>query len=220
MGATKPLTQTAKSYLNEIWLQNNYGYKEPVATKELQKGNLCEPESRSLIESVLKGPTRIEHRKVLNSKGVDRLENDFITGTPDHVLPDMVEDVKNCWSLRTFFNIDLDKEKKNLDYYYQGVGYCWLTGRKKHRVCYTLNPTPEYLLEGEIRKKSYAFEHGYDSIDFNEIEAQMIHNNELIKNMPLTDRIKYFEFDVTEEIIEKVKEKIILSRDYYKNIKL
>ena len=119
------LSETTKTLAHDIFLRNEFGYKENVYTDEMLKGLYCEQDSMELVQSVLGG----EFRK----RSGNQLKNKFIQGTPDIVLDseDVVEDIKTSWDLRTFFNAELSKP-----YLAQGQGYMWLTGKKKYRLIY------------------------------------------------------------------------------------
>ncbi len=89
------LSQTAKSLVQAMWLQNNYGYYEHIDNEYMDKGLKMEQDSMELVQAVLGGQFRIKNR--------ERLQNDYLIGTPDIILPDCIEDIKTSWSLRTFF---------------------------------------------------------------------------------------------------------------------
>lgn len=44
------LTKGAKSYVEKMWRRINYGYKEPVVTDILLKGQLCEEDTIEIVE--------------------------------------------------------------------------------------------------------------------------------------------------------------------------
>ena len=67
----------------------------------------------------------------------------------------------------------------------------YLTGLKKASVVYVLLNTPEEL--------TYEEKHNYDNID-------------------KKYRIKKFDFEYNEEIINKLKEKVLLCRNYIENL--
>jgi hypothetical protein len=203
------LSETAKSYLRDIWLQNEYGYKEPSTPSiEMLKGLMCEADSMSLVQDTLKGQFR--------TKNLETFKQEGLAGTPDIILADCVEDIKTSWSLRTFYEADED----NSVYFWQAVGYMMLTGVKAYRLIYCLVPTPEELIQREIDKLSYAY--GRNSLNPNYLKAveQIKHNNDLITKLPNEKRIKVFNFALTEADTDKVNAKLKKAQEFYNTITL
>ena len=140
------LSETAKTYLRDLWLQDTYGYKEPsTPSVEMLKGLMCEADSMSLVQDVLGGAFRVKNL-VTYKKG-------SLRGTPDCILPDAVEDIKTSWSLRTFYEAD----GTNSAYYWQAVGYMMLARTSSYRLIYCLVPTPDELMQREINKLLNAY---------------------------------------------------------------
>lgn len=201
------LSETAKTYIEELFLLKNYGYREIVQTDEMKKGNLCEVDSMILVQKVLKGDLRTRHKK--------NIENEFITGTPDIVLSDCVEDIKTSWNLRTFFNAEPSK-----DYIAQGQGYMELTGCKKFRLIYCLVPTPEIIMENLERKLYYQYENHDQNSDYLEALEQLHKNNDLILDIPIEKRAKVFEYNYDGEYIKDAYRRIERAREYYSTLTL
>lgn len=112
-------------------------------------------------------------------KNEEHFENDFLTGTPDIITNDEIIDMKNSWDCFTFpLFFDVIPNK---DYMYQLQGYMALTGRKKAKLVYTLMTTPEDVNFGK--------EDNYDEID-------------------AKYRIKMFEVERDEEIIQSIKDRV------------
>ena len=116
-------------------------------------------------------------------------EDDFFTGTPDLIVEGAVYDIKCSWSCFSFPLFENEIPTK--DYEHQVNVYMHLTGLKKASVVYILLETPEELNYGEKE-------------DYGKIDKQY--------------RIKKFDFEYNEENINKLKEKVLLCRDYLKNI--
>jgi len=202
------LGQSAKSYIESVFLQNEYGYREPVVTDVLLKGNMCEQDGIALISDVL--PCN-EFR----SKCKRYFEDDFFTGNPDILLKDVIEDIKNAWSLKTFFQV------KELDplYYAQGQVYMHLSGRRLFRVHHCLVNTPIELIHAE--QKRYFWKYGGDENNKHFKEAvKQIDANHTFDHIPKQDRVKTFEFEYNEPFIEELKGKVMLARQYYSTLKL
>ena len=117
-------------------------------------------------------------------------EDDYFMGTPDLIVDGVVYDTKCSWDCFTFplFSDDIP----NKDYYYQLQIYMHLTGMKKACLVYILLNTPENLPSWEEKKN-------YDNLD-------------------KKYKIKTFEFNYDPEVIEKLKQKVIESRNYIKTL--
>lgn len=131
---TELLSQTAKTYC-ETWLKEQvYGRRKEIYNKYLQKGLDMENEAIALVENHYNYDFLIKNEKFFS--------NDFLTGTPDLILPDCIRDTKCSWDCFTFplFDTNLDK-----GYYWQMQGYMALVERNLAYVDYVLVDTPEEL---------------------------------------------------------------------------
>lgn len=205
---------TAKTLIKDMFLEKEYGYKEIVQTPQMLKGHLCEYQSRDLIQEVLKGEFR--------TRNTERKANDFIIGTCDHVLnkEDVIEDIKNSYTLKTFMDVDVkaDPIKAYKDYYFQGQGYMWLWGKSNYRLIYTLNPTPLEIIEEEMNRLIYKYKEVND--DYWKHVDQIKYNNDLIEKLPIEKRVKVINFERDDAVIEKMKIRCIEGRNYYKSLTL
>jgi hypothetical protein len=169
-----------------------------------------------------------------------RLHNKYITGELDLYIGEAVNkadetiDTKTSWSAHTFFRA-INKELDS-GYKFQGLGYCALSGAKKHTVAYCLvNGTAKHI-EAEKKKAFWQFNSDTTNEDFikkcKQIEKNHIfdtdsfvkenpdfefHNS--IKTLaqfdiPFTERLKTFEFDRDENEIEKIYNRIGQSREW------
>lgn len=206
---SETLSKTAESFIKNMWLEREFGYREEVMTDEILKGHLCEDDSMGLVKEVLGGEFRIKNRNFF--------KNEFVCGTPDIILKkeDVVEDVKTSFNLRTFSESELAK-----NYWWQGQGYMWLTGKKHYRLIYSLVPTPESILGDQKRRWFYKFGQDEDNPDFVQVCAQIDRNNDLINDLPKANRLNVFEFDFDEKKIELLKTKIIACREFYNSLAL
>ncbi|HEY5588572.1 MAG TPA: hypothetical protein VIK86_06420 [Candidatus Paceibacterota bacterium] len=215
------LGQTAKTYLNELWLQNKYGYREELTVPVILKGKLCEDDSMGLVHKVLGGEFRHKYRNILEAKGLKYLEDDFFTGTPDIVLneEDFVEDVKTSWDIKTYFNAELED-----NYFWQAQVYMHLTKKTNYRLIYCLVPTPQEFILSMKNKTFYALhcdKEQVESKDYEDAVKQIEWNhNGMILEMPEADRLKKFEFKYEPEKIELLKLQVVKARNYYNSIKL
>jgi hypothetical protein len=173
---TDALSQTAKSYINQIAKENFYGYSTELSSKYLDKGTNQELESINLLNSV---------RFTDHKKNTLRLENDFITGECDIITNESIIDIKTSWSLDTFPELPEDIDAK--EYEWQGRAYMMLYNRFEFELVYCLVSTwDEFLSEWDnkmIHKVDHIEPHlRITSVMFErdlEIEAQMIERCQL-----------------------------------------
>ncbi len=88
------LSQTAKTYIQELVLEDVYGIKKEFSSRYTDKGNIQEDESIELAARVLDLP--------FCTKNDEYFENEFIKGTPDLILEDEIIDIKCSWDGTTF----------------------------------------------------------------------------------------------------------------------
>jgi hypothetical protein len=201
------LSETAKTFVEDKWLFDEFGFAELLKNDYMDKGNECEQDSMDLVSQVVPGGFRSRY----NTK----LQNEYVIGTPDIVLSDCVEDIKTSWNLKTFFNAELSKM-----YFAQAQCYMWLTGKEKYRLIYALVPTPQHMVLNECEKLSWKYGKNYDNEDYIAQTQQIQRNNDLIKDLPIEKRVKVFAFDYDPQFIETLKTKIEKAREYYNTLKL
>jgi len=124
-------------------------------------------------------------------KNDERFEDEYFTGTPDIVTDEFIIDIKCSWDCFTFPLFE--NEIPNKDYFYQLQIYMHLTGVKKAKLIYVLMNTPQEL--------SYELVHDYSGVDSSK-------------------RIKTFEFDYNENVINDLIEKVKISRNFINEINI
>ena len=198
------LSQTAKTYVEEQVLLAKYGIVKTFNSRYTDKGNLVEDESIKLASEVL------ELGFIL--KNDEHFSNDWVTGTPDVNTDSLILDVKSSWDATTFPFFATEIPTK--DYYYQLQGYMWLTGKQKSLLVYCLVNTPIDMVQDEIRRAHWnanLLEESLDLID----EVQKRHN---FDHIPDNRRVKVFEVERDDEVIEQIKERVELCREYYETL--
>jgi hypothetical protein len=198
------LSQTAKTYVEEQVLLAKYGIVKTFNSRYTDKGNLVEDESIKLASEVL------ELGFIL--KNDEHFSNDWVTGTPDVNTANYVLDVKSSWDATTFPFFATEIPTK--DYYYQLQGYLWLTNKTKALLVYCLVNTPLDMVQDEIRRAHWnanLLEESLDLID----EVQKRHN---FDHIPDNRRVKVFEVERDDEVIEQIKERVELCREYYETL--
>ena len=114
------LSQTAKTYVQDLVLLEKYGIRKEFSSRYTDKGNEVEELSIALVNEVL-------NYKFIY-KNDEHFNNDWVTGTPDVNTDEVLIDVKSSWDASTF--PFFETEIPNKDYYFQLQGYMWLTGKQ------------------------------------------------------------------------------------------
>ena len=178
------LSKTTQSYVQEWMKEQIYGARRFSGNKFTEKGHEVEDDSIAYVEKVL-GLDFI-------LKNEEHFTNDFLTGTPDVIMDDLIIDVKNSWDMWTFPLFE--EELPNKDYYYQAQGYMALTGKKHYKVIYTLMNTPEELLN-PYQDVEY---------DYNDLDSKY--------------RLKVFDIERDDEVIQKIYDRVEEIRKYIKEL--
>lgn len=134
----KTLSEGAKNYIKGIVRNELFGYRTIVTTKVLDKGNMVEPDTIALYNSVY--ATR-------HVKNTERRANDWLTGECDIYVPgECTKDAKSSWSLDTFPLLSEDCHDSG--YEWQGVAYGILwPDTCYHELFYGMVNTPEELIK-------------------------------------------------------------------------
>ena len=122
-------------------------------------------------------------------KNEEFFEDEYFCGTPDVMLEDTIIDIKSSWDCFTFPLFE--DEIPNSDYFHQLQVYMHLTGKRKATLCYVLMNTPEHLSYEEPQ-------------DYSEVESKY--------------RIKTFDIQYDTEVIDKLIERVKISREYIKTL--
>lgn len=201
--------ELSKTCLDEVysWIKSQpefYARRSGFRSKYTHKGNVCEPES-------------IEYAARYYSWGmVEKNEvtkwNDYLVGTCDVELNRSIEDIKNCWSEKTF--PIFDKEIPIDGYGWQGQGYMQLWDKPQFGLVYTLMDAPDYMVERECRGRMY--ELGMMDLEaefYDEVKAEMTYSH-------LRDelRIKRFALDRDTSCLDRVYERVELIRSFINSI--
>lgn len=192
MGA-KGLGKTGESYLQQWVKEQLYCRKKFMTNKYVEKGLIMEDESLDYIAEHLNYGLLVKNEKYF--------ENEYFTGTPDVILSDHIIDVKNSYDCFTFPLFENDVPNK--DYIYQAQIYMDLVGRDSYKLIYTLMDTPDYLIEKDFKFNNFACK------EYEDFEKDYLYNSIEPKY-----RIKVFDIKRDEEIIQKLKDRVIESREY------
>jgi hypothetical protein len=198
------LSQTTKTYLQELAVQEVYGIRKEFSSRYTDKGNEVEGFSIDLCNDVLE--TGFLY------KNEEHFQNDWITGTPDVNTNEILLDVKSSWDATTF--PFFDTELKNKDYFYQLHGYMWLTGKTESLLCYCLIDTPLQIVEDEIRREHWKA----SLIEENSDLRAFVEAKHTFGHIPKEKRLKTFKIAKDEKVIENIKTRIEECREYYNEL--
>ena len=198
------LSQTAKTYIEEQVIQDKYGIKKQFYSRYTDKGILVEDDAIKLVSDILD--------LGFTWKNEEHFTNDWMTGTPDVNTDSILLDVKSSWDATTFPFFATEIPTK--DYYYQLQGYMELTNKTESLLCYCLVNTPEEMVEDEVRRAHWNANLLEESIDLRD-EVQKRHN---FDHIPDNRRVKVFKVEKDEAVIEAIKERVELCREYYNTL--
>ena len=198
------LSQTTKSYLQELAVQEVYGIRKEFSSRYTDKGNEVEELSIALCNDVLD--------LGFIYKNEEHFNNDWVTGTPDVNTNEILLDVKSSWDATTF--PFFDTELKNKDYFYQLQGYMWLTGKEEALLCYCLIDTPLQIVEDEIRREHWKASLIEESLDL----RAFVQAKHIFGHIPKEKRLKTFKIAKDNEVIEAIKTRIGQCREYYNEL--
>lgn len=203
------LSETAKRFVEQVWLMRKYGFRKEVITKEMLKGQLCEQDSMALVSKVRK-------IKAFRSKNKQRFSNAYFDGCPDVVLNDfsLIEDIKTSWDIETYLKAQTPPEL----YKAQGQVYMDLTGCRKFHLHYCLVDTPNELLIRE--DKSLWHKLGGDESPVYQQASEQLYKNHFYSNIPAKLRVKTFEYEYDPEYIGELKFRAEAAIEYYHSLRL
>lgn len=226
------LSDTAKTFVKELWLWVEKGFRKDIKSKYLEKGIYAEEECISLLTNV---------DKVFYKKNKIRKDNGVISGECDviHIfksfeeLPQwrkdiedgttkfplkVVQDTKASWDPETFMNSSLDKM-----YEAQGCGYMELFECDEFWLRYCLVDCPVHVYEYEL----YKFCSNKGILDTetqeNQILIQEFREKHFFSDNPnytTEERVKTFVVKKDESVIEKIYDRIPYAIEYYKSLTL
>lgn len=211
----KQMGETAKQRLLEIYVKEKYGRDKELINKYITKGLQVEEDSITLYS---------RNKKTFYLKNEDRLENDFICGTPDlYEGPSIKEatliiDIKSSWDLFTFWMV-LHKPM-NTTYVYQLQSYMALTGAKESKLVYCLVSTPEPLILDEMNKLKWKM--GVADPDTNEVFKQACDYLETamrFDDIPMEERFIEFTIPRNDAVIDSIYERVGVCRKFLNALK-
>lgn len=203
------LSEGAKTHLLDIYISEKYGRRRDIDNKYIQKGLQVEEDGITLYSRI---------KRVFFKKNEKDMKNLFIKGTPDSFIGKIIHeaeriiDIKCSWDIVTFFRT-FTKTINSL-YYWQGMGYMWLTGAKYFDLSYCLVNTPESFIEAEKRSVWYKMGHPDETADIFTSACKQIELNMRYDDIPLRERMLEYTIERDEQAIELLKRKIVKAREY------
>lgn len=198
------LSESTKTYLRDIFIKEVYDRSQPdIESGPTEKGTAVESDSIELLK---------EATGELYFKNNTEFSNEFIKGTPD-ITPSkspVLKDIKSSWTIWTFAAVDQKVARDR--YYYQVLGYMWLTGKTSADLSFCLTNTPEHIMFRETRKLAW-------SMDEAEAEA-IIRKNHTYDDIPAKERVKQFHFEYSPEDVDLLQSQILKAREYLTGMSL
>jgi len=220
------LPSGAKTHLDDVFRSQFWKRRRHLTNKYLEKGLLCE-------QDILDIASKMDNDFYLKNDEHD--ENDYIQGSWDNYAV-KVRDAKANYDLKTFDEAELSnlyswqikgysfiiKEKQNLDHYPEG------------ELIYGLVNNPLHHIQNEMTRQFYANGNpDDDNEDWLEIKRQIERNHIFDKSLFVRDyphyifensvwnydipaqfRIKKFDVTTTEEDVDHIKRRVMMSRVY------
>jgi hypothetical protein len=150
--AEGPLSLGAKTAIRDMAAQQILAIEFEASSKEMEKGNECEPDSIALLNHV-RGLTLV--------KNTERRSDGYLTGECDLHDPANADgyDLKTAWSAATFPILpdDIGGSQRTL-YEWQCRAYMALWDARRWHVAYALVNTPERLIRHEPQSMHF-FDH-------------------------------------------------------------
>lgn len=203
------LSETAKGMLIRTYIKYKYGREKDIETKQMKKGKDGEQDGIEML-SLYTGHILF--------KNDERLEDDDFSGEPDVFEgedirdADFIWDCKLSWDIWTFLaNVS---KPLNKDYYYQLQGYFALTGAKRGAIAYILADCPQHILDTEkyrlFQSMNVVSEESPEFIK----ESERLELNLTYPDIPLNEKVLPFYVDRDDELIAKMRAKVIKAREY------
>lgn len=203
------LSQTAKSYLKELYIEAVWGLSRDIQTAAMDKGKLTEEQSLTLL-------SRMD--KKLYIKNRDRVENQWFSGEPDIFEGESIRqakyiiDAKSSFTPWSFFAVF--GEKLNPEYRTQLNIYFDLCNCEEGEVSYCLNNTPEHIVNDQKRRIFYEMNAGTEESPEYLAACEEIELCNRFDHIPLHQRRIKFPVSRDQELIDLAKTKVEKGREY------
>lgn len=141
------------------------------------------------------------------TKNTEKLEDEHFTGEYDAKNGDLVIDIKCSWDEFTFPLFDENPPK---GYYNQLQVYMALTGLKKASLVFCLENHSEDEIDRLAQRLAWDSGEEEPTMEYwNAAKAKLTHDH-----LPEWMRIKTFSFDRNEELIQSMRDRVEMARNY------
>lgn len=195
------LSETAKTYIRELWIEKTYGRKKDITNKYIEKGLLNEENSIDFVS--------LAHNE-LYEKNINLFADEYFTGTPDVVTDSYVIDVKSSFDIHTYMKAELTDL-----YFYQLQVYMHLTGTGSAKLIYCLTDAPEATIQRELKQAQWQLQ----ASALPELE-ESLRKQLCYQDIPLEDKVKEFEIVYQPELITTLQERVKKAREYFESLSL
>jgi hypothetical protein len=210
---SEPISETTKTHLIDVYVQNKYGRQTDISNKYIEKGLAVEEDSITLYSRV---------RKTFFKKNELHLSNPYIKGTPDLFegleisAAETIIDVKSSWDIYTFFRVHT--QPLNKMYYWQLQGYMALTGARKAKLVYCLVNTPETIILDEERKLFYRMNAGTTENPEYIKACEELRYAMQFDDIDKSERVIELEVDRNDEDINRLYQRVVECRRYLNDL--
>lgn len=208
--AAGEMGQTAIKRLIKIYALEKWGREEIVATDPLVKGIMQEGLGIELIN-------RLEGEKFV--KNEERLENDFISGTPDFFKgkdirkAKLIGDCKCAYTAQSFLENEITELKKLYDVQLNGYGI--LGNCTKGAVYFTLVNAPESMVLKQLNKLKWEMGVIDETVhpEYQQAAAELEFNRKF-DDIPEKERLIKIEVDIDNEKAEQIEKAVVKAREW------
>lgn len=213
--AEPELSKGAKTYIKDIWLWHEKGFKEEISSKQTRKGNQGEEDGINLISAV---------DNFMYLKNEKRITKGNFTGECDvntyHKLVEkrIIDDIKLSWNPKTFMSTNMSTLEE-----WQGIGYLHLYNADIFRLRRCLVDCPPDVYQDEFKKFCWDKQIMDETLpQYKELIEQFDRNflYEHSGKYTQEERVKTFAFERDEELEAVLLKSIELGLEYYKTITL
>lgn len=190
---SETISETAKALCLELFIEQKYGRRKNFDSKYMAKGREVE-ENGITAYNIMCIKTTGQYLEM--NKNTERRTNDYITGEPDIITPRLA-DIKSSWDIFTFW--DSKTKPLNKDYYWQLQGYMMLFGHDEADLVYTLQNTPDEIIERETRFRTCS------------------ENEFKFDDIPAEERIFLINVKRDEAAIQAIADKVTFAREFITN---
>lgn len=204
------LSKTAKSFLEQWFIENMFNRRKEFTNKYLEKGIEVEDDAIELY-------SKITNRGFIK-KNEENFKNEWVTGTPD-IIMDIITDIKSSWDIFTFPLFDGTEEdgetivSVNSGYWCQLQGYMWLKDKPAAELAYVLVDTPDELILKEANRTKWNAV-GVLSDEDQEKLHMLIEKNWTFQDIPEELRVKVYKVERDDKFIESIPKRVQMCREY------